>query len=95
MTNTAHTGHNGGIQRHSCGEIAPWTIVLVGCGFAKQHVYALNGETGETLTSWHYSDYGKVLGQHDRSFRQAHRQATRQAAGRLAYYVHANALQFA
>jgi len=87
----AHTGHRGdsGIQEHSCGEIMPWTIVLKGCGFPRQHIYALNGTTGEVLTSWHYSDEHvpgeqRIVFKNARSFKEAHELATTEAAGRLA-----------
>jgi len=84
MSNRSHTGHagSGGIQKHSCGKIMPWTIVLKGCGFDSQHVYALNGTTGEMLSKWHYSD--TTIGQHSRSFSEAIRLATQEASDRLA-----------
>ena len=85
MNDRAHTGHAGksGIQNHSCGEIMPWTIVLKGCGFSTQHIYALNGSTGDVLTSWHYSD--ETTGEHRRTFAEAHELATQEAAHLLAF----------
>jgi hypothetical protein len=83
----AHTGHrgNGGIQEHSCGEIMPWTIVLKGCGFPSQHIYAMNGSTGEVLSSWGYDsiENGLRCGYNGRSFSEAHQLATAEAAARL------------
>ena len=85
-----HTGHAGesGIQGHSCGPIMPWTIVIVGDGFDSQHVHVMHGGDGRVLTNWHYAGISPGLldlpiGQHKRTFVEAHRLATEEAAGQI------------
>ena len=52
----ALSGHQGvgGVQKHSCGDIFPWTIVIKGntqCG----SLYAMNGETGARDKPYNYN----------------------------------------
>ena len=75
----AHSGHldDSGVQRHSCGELYPWSIKVIGGekpgeGFCQ----AWHTGTGEELTAWAFTKHGPAFGS---TFKQAHSSAEREA----------------
>lgn len=75
MITQAHTGHlgNSGLQRHSVGEIYPWTIMIVGDNC--QAFHCITGEKGPMHPFTNFGDSFKAahaLAEEDvRDFQQA------------------------